>query len=155
MMMVMMVVPMVMVVMVVPPMVMVVVMVVGEARGAILRRAIRRRSTQLVRSLENSWGVGNGLQKFGERASVHGPIEYIGSHGRLRRGDRRNRTNSRQYAYDCLIHRLLLLQVTGLIYQRNQSYDELYIARKRSLALPIRLRAAGRARQPAWRASLR
>src|SRR5271155_5086860 len=58
-----------------------------------------RRSPLIIRGFQNSRGV-------------HGPIDCIGRHGRLRRGHSRNRTNCRYQTYDCLIH-TLLLWVTG------------------------------------------
>jgi len=82
---------------------MVMVMVIGDAR-----RTIRRSSTQLVRSLENSGGVWDRLQEFGESTRAHRAIDYIGRHGRLRRRDRRKRADSRQYTYDFLVHIPLL-----------------------------------------------
>src|SRR5277367_1066557 len=62
-----------------------------------------------LRGSRNSRGVGARLQ--GERG-IHGPVDCIGRHGRLRRGHSRNRTNCRYQTYDCLIH-TLLLWVTG------------------------------------------
>jgi len=55
-------------------------------------------SSLLFRGLQNSRGIGDGLQQFSERASAHCPIDFIGCHRRLRHCHRRKGTDRRNYA---------------------------------------------------------
>jgi hypothetical protein len=66
------------------------------------------RGPLLVRSLQDSRGVRNRLQELSERTCVHGPIDFIGRHGRLRHRQGRDRTHSRYQDCDFFIHPLLL-----------------------------------------------
>ena len=95
---------MVMMMVVVVVMMMMMVMVVGELHVALGRRL----GPLLVRGSQNSRGVGNGSQQLAERASVHGPIDFVGRYGGLRHCDRRQRTGRRYHPQYGFIHCLLL-----------------------------------------------
>jgi hypothetical protein len=94
---------MVVMVMMIPPVVMVVMMPLRD-----LHFIACGRGPLFVRSLQDSRGVGNRLQELSERTCVHGPIDFIGRHGRLRHGHGRDRTHSRYQDCDFFIHPLLL-----------------------------------------------
>ena len=96
--------PVMMVVVVVPVMVMVMVMMLCELHVTLGRRL----GPLLVDGSQNRRGVGNRSQQLAERASVHGPTDFVGRYGGLRRCDRRQRTGRRYHPHYGFIHCLLL-----------------------------------------------